>query len=327
MKRTLSMAQVDSPKDPFAAVAAAGSALAGAMAAAVGLDYDHSQPIADSDLKEEDHYTSNPEEFGAARGRSMSGNTGVRPLEESDSSLSNKQHDSVSAVSSASPMPSPKVPSPVEHEPLQPSDNFSSTSEWKQEPAEPTYVYERPTRPQMLPSLSTESGPQDYESDRLRKEIVKSLSPRASRVVYESKDSASIEGSDDHGAFTAPVAMGQNRESAVLPKEYESYWNGSSDEDEVPDQSAQARHIESHQIDDPEASSGHQHPPGGLPRRFSWEQDSQEPPTPEPAPIDYIQQKEVSNLPGDYLASAAPHLTQSNLGHPPSRPADEMTIP
>lgn len=322
VKRSLSMAQVESPKDPLTAVAAAGSALAGAIAAAVGLEYDNPQTSADSEATGEPHHTANAEEFGAARGKSMAINTGELPLEGSDSSLPDEQRRTLSGLPNASPTPSAKVLSPADHAPSQPSDNLSSMAEWDQGPAEPAYIYERPVRPQMLPSLSTESGPLDYESDRLRKEIVRSLSPRTSRVGSGSRTIGNMQDTDENGSSTVPFSMGQGRESAILPKEYESYWNGSSDEDEAPDQSHHHQ-IEPLQTDEPEASLGHQDQADLLPRRFSWEQDTPEASTTVPAPVQYTQQQEDPGQSIDYFAGAGPHLAQAQFGHLPSRSADE----
>ena len=71
---------------------------------------------------------------------------------------------------------------------------------------------------------STETSPQDFESDRLRREIVQRLSPQISRFNPElSQQSAQRE-------LINPPPDGEAYESAVLPKEYESYWNRSSTE-------------------------------------------------------------------------------------------------
>jgi hypothetical protein len=42
-----------------------------------------------------------------------------------------------------------------------------------------------PTKPQMLPALSTDNSPHDTESDRLRKEIVRSLTPKSAKGQAE----------------------------------------------------------------------------------------------------------------------------------------------
>jgi len=322
VKRTLSMAQAESPPGPFTAAAAAGSALAGAIAAAVGLEHNDSQSNTDFDAKEGPDHTSNPEEFGAARGRSMSGDTGVPPLESADTPLSNERHDSVSTVSSASQTPSLRDPSPIEHERLQTPINLSPIVPREQNVAEPAYTYERPVRPQMLPTLSTEFGPQDSESDRLRKEIVRSLSPRTSRAVSGTKPTTIMPDTDEQDSLAEPTSMGQFRESTVLPQEYESYWNGTSDEEEVLDQSPDDRD-KAQQIENHEASSGRQDQLASLPRKFSWEQESQEGLISEPAPAEYAHQQGDPQVSSDSPAVAFPFSAHARFEQLPNRPIDE----
>ncbi|KAL1968153.1 hypothetical protein VTN77DRAFT_2284 [Rasamsonia byssochlamydoides] len=84
-------------------------------------------------------------------------------------------------------------------------------------PPEPSAV----SIPEILPSLSTETSPQDMESDRLRKEIIRSLSPESP----ETKDSSTQAPQSDH--LEPPSAP--RVESTDLPTEYDSYW------DEQPD--------------------------------------------------------------------------------------------
>lgn len=72
-----------------------------------------------------------------------------------------------------------------------------------------------PERPVMLPQLSTDMTDDDQESDRLRKEIVASLSPQPtalSSAVAQDPAAPSI----SHGQV--------GRESALFPSEYDSYW-------------------------------------------------------------------------------------------------------
>ncbi|KAL5384122.1 hypothetical protein DPSP01_005596 [Paraphaeosphaeria sporulosa] len=72
-----------------------------------------------------------------------------------------------------------------------------------------------PERPIMLPQLSTDDAVDDQESDRLRKEIVASLSPQQTMTgSTPEQNPASLH------VGTAPV----NRESSLFPSEYESYW-------------------------------------------------------------------------------------------------------
>lgn len=66
-----------------------------------------------------------------------------------------------------------------------------------------------------LPTMSTETSPQDMESDRLRKEIFRSLSPQRE--------------SDPQEASTPSEPRSRIRhESTLIPSEYDTYWNDSS---------------------------------------------------------------------------------------------------
>lgn len=85
-----------------------------------------------------------------------------------------------------------------------------------------------PVRPAILPTLSTQTSPNDQPSDRLRKEIIKSLSPTAETIktfdtfppAESTKGAATVE-SPDTGV----------RESTYLENVYDEY--GDSNEDEV----------------------------------------------------------------------------------------------
>ncbi|KAF5867855.1 uncharacterized protein Bfra_007050 [Botrytis fragariae] len=129
-----------------------------------------------------------------------------------------------------------------------------------------------PLRPQVLPTLSTDTGPLDEENDRLRKDIVKSLSPRPSK---------SEQGRESLRERPVSDNMEESRESTYLTDVYDDYWNDIGDEDHSspiattsPDklQAEQAipadmpviRPLSSHRMSKQQAR-----PP--LPTRFSWE--------------------------------------------------------
>lgn len=88
---------------------------------------------------------------------------------------------------------------------------------------------ERPTpltRPSIMTPLSTDGG-SHYESDRLRREIVRSLKPNAptepATVELDSPYQDRLQ-----GPVQADVTShGPAHESMVIPREYDSYWNGS----------------------------------------------------------------------------------------------------
>ena len=86
-----------------------------------------------------------------------------------------------------------------------------------------------PSKPQVsLPHLSTDVRSSKYESDRLRREIVKELSPglpsEPTTAESETPDQAPIRYS------TQETISSKDRESGGLPSEYDSYWNDESDD-------------------------------------------------------------------------------------------------
>jgi hypothetical protein len=77
----------------------------------------------------------------------------------------------------------------------------------------PSSQQQTPTRPTVIPQLSTDISVNDLESDRLRKEIVASLTPVSTSETP--RDGPSLQ------TTLAPEA---NRASSILPSEYDSYW-------------------------------------------------------------------------------------------------------
>lgn len=84
-----------------------------------------------------------------------------------------------------------------------------------------------PQRPAMMPTLSTNTSPYDDENDKLRKEIVKSLSPRQSLSGPSAGPSQPLNLGQSMLAVSSPDAT---RESMYLPSEYDSYWGATDDE-------------------------------------------------------------------------------------------------
>ena len=198
----------------------------------------------------------------------------------------------VSAQSSNAPTPPPKD-TPIFQSNDDSSDYFPRpTVPLKQKTvvqAGAEEFLDPPMRPQMLPTLSTDTRPYDEENDKLRKEIVKSLSPRG-------LDAAPHDNylSDQLNDTTT---SGQGRESTYLPSEYDNYWASTAEEEEsVPPIKSAAR--ESTQSEGPPAivtSPGYTEPETppipplstrraehslgqparpSLPNRFSWEESS-----------------------------------------------------
>ncbi|CAD6449019.1 d0711c98-185d-4612-9a97-d953f49e8c55 [Sclerotinia trifoliorum] len=129
-----------------------------------------------------------------------------------------------------------------------------------------------PSRPQVLPTLSTDTGPFDEQSDKLRKEIVKRLSilPSESEVSHENV----------HERLDAPNTD-HPRESAYLTDVYDDYWNGTGDEEHsssigttsldkpqteqtIPIDMPEIRPLSSHRMSRQQTRTP-------LPTRFSWE--------------------------------------------------------
>lgn len=77
-------------------------------------------------------------------------------------------------------------------------------------------------RPSLDPQLSMDPSVEDQESDRLRKEIVASLSPvKTSSTPFDDTKRSSLQ----------PLDPSANRTSSILPSEYDTYW---AEEDQAP---------------------------------------------------------------------------------------------
>jgi hypothetical protein len=115
---------------------------------------------------------------------------------------------------SASSLPPTPLPKDDDLPPVVPLKERSTISD-------PTEVVSPiPARPTLDTQPSMESGSGDFESDRLRREIVRSLSPegdhRLSALAEEST-----------------AARSGNRTSNAIPSEYDSYWAAGDDEKEA----------------------------------------------------------------------------------------------
>lgn len=121
-----------------------------------------------------------------------------------------------------------------------------------------------PSRPTFDSQPSMESRPGDFESDRLRREIVRSLSPEGNaRLSALAEDSA--------------IAHGSNRTNNPIPSEYDGYWPAGDDEKEavtaepIPKVSTPV----SLPLSPPELRSKSTSP-NYLDKRFSWEKREDE---------------------------------------------------
>ena len=79
-----------------------------------------------------------------------------------------------------------------------------------------------PMKTQVLPTLSTDIRPQDEESDKLRKEIIKSLSPKPSDATPRN-ESLQPDQLDDQ-------TTSNDGRYSYLPREYDNYWASTSDD-------------------------------------------------------------------------------------------------
>jgi hypothetical protein len=86
-------------------------------------------------------------------------------------------------------------------------------------------------RPDLVPTLSTTSTPLDDENDRLRKEIVRSLSPTvpSSLEAQQSLNDIPVPPIPEE----PPASAGMPRESMYLPSEYDNYWAETAEEEEA----------------------------------------------------------------------------------------------
>lgn len=213
------------PIDAFAAVVAAGSALAEALVAAVGMDSTPSSKEPDARLQgEAPRQESQPNTFGTtSHGHSASANTTVHP-EASRPSVQDFDDDN----SSAAPTP------PLRKESDQTADKTTSISTKGEPRIESRSVQSDMTNPvtdvtdhrphSMLPPLSTDTRSHQYESDRLRREIVKNLGPRG---LSEPTTAESESPWQDNSRLSTESNLARH-DSMVIPSEYESYWNGSN---------------------------------------------------------------------------------------------------
>ena len=230
----------DATDEAFSALAAAGSALTGAFAAAaVGKDYHDSSTESSADKQA---FRGEPDDREPnSGGRSTHSNTVVHP-EASRPVFPGMTNDE---LSSEAPTPLPqtaeKGPSATSKDPEYfPSPlsihNASDTHTTNFREASPTR--QQPT----LPPLTTDTKSRQYESDRLRKEIVRELTPMSpSEPTTAETDDSNYR---DSKVSTSPSLSRPGHESGVIPKEYESYWNDGNSDDELSEASREPSRLE-----------------------------------------------------------------------------------
>ena len=232
----------DASEEAFTAVAAAGTALAGAFAAAVGIDQytGHEASTAATPSDEYPDERRSQDSGATTEKRKVSQNTVVNP-EAIKPYLSDPIEDE---ASTAAPTPLPKD-TPLHHDDDSESPGYFSAAKSQEYPrglgrSEGTVPANRPS---MLPSLSTDTGAPQYESDRLRREIVRELSPmNASEPTTAQSDYSNYE--DTSRLSTNQSFPRPGHESGVLPREYESYWNDANSDDDTNHVSADPGRLE-----------------------------------------------------------------------------------
>lgn len=232
-KPSSSVSQIkDATEEAFSALAEAGSALTGAFAAAVGMDHHDSSTESTAGKQA---FRGQPEDRRPnTRDHSTHSNTVVHP-EASRTFLPDITNDEMSSeaptplLQNAETRPSATskdpeyFPSPlsVANASDTPTTNSRDAPPAKQQP--------------MLPLLTTDTKPGQYESDRLRKEIVRELTPMSpSEPTTAETDYSNYQ---DSRVSTNPSLSRPGHESGVIPKEYESYWNDGNSDDELSEDS------------------------------------------------------------------------------------------
>ncbi|KAL8957402.1 MAG: hypothetical protein Q9193_005313, partial [Seirophora villosa] len=220
-----------SMSDPFASLAAAGSALAGAFSTAIGSDegkkHSPATPTEQDGRRPDPMATEDASEMARPR---KSSNTAFIPEASKPTMLATPDD----GTSSIMPTPLDKMSQPAHSGESQAGDYFAAGprgSTPKQQASSDSYTTQDSDsiqRSRLLPSISTEMAPQ-YESDRLRREIIRELSPG---MPSESSTAESnvVQSREISRQSTGLGERRDERESMVLPREYDSYWNVSGSE-------------------------------------------------------------------------------------------------
>ncbi|KAL8833031.1 MAG: hypothetical protein Q9170_004559 [Blastenia crenularia] len=338
--------------DPFASLTAAGSALAGAFSAAMGSDKDEKDKSSpkepESQLDHQPGMAAN-EDPRLARPRNASVNTAFIPEASKPATLATPDDE----ASSIMPTPLDKLAQPTQSGNSKAGDYFAAHLIPKQQVSGDSYTTQDSTstkRSQLLSTLSTDTLPQ-YESDRLRREIIQELSPR-----FTSEPSAAESITESHDGSRQSAGPGldpQQRESLVIPREYDSYWNNSGSEQSsrassvkgpskavrdarpqyVQNQSDMLPAIDNSRMPPTsagEAQASHEKvsgTPAMSPRHFSWEGPSetvsikQEPLSSEPPPNDNTAHRSIlRDSRGQMPVNTEPRADQQTLPTPIPEP-------
>ncbi|PYH47849.1 uncharacterized protein BP01DRAFT_354385 [Aspergillus saccharolyticus JOP 1030-1] len=177
--------------------------------------------------------------------------------------------------------------------------------------------------PIIIPSMSTDDSPQDTESDRLRKEIMRTLS----------RENTPTKEQEEEEPASRPEA---ERQDSLIPSEYERYWNAAEStaspltlDQTSPDfaaspialQGSTAQEV-SAAVPEPITSPATETSKPKLTRRFSWESSSS---SEEPAPAEPVQSP-LAPMPGQFPApSETPVQPITETDAMESSPAEAVT--
>ena len=212
----------DSQNDPFFSVKAAGSALAGAFASITGADQRASDESARNEMNEARYLPNEP--MSKPRSRSTSINTTIHPEAERPPLPSAIDEDDVSSVAPTPPIKNSQMPSKTRGSP----EYFQhATILGSPENDDSSQQATSVSRPPMPPQLSTDAG-SHYESDRLRREIMRDLTPDVPSEPTTAESDSPYQDEPRLPESQTSQPRSAARESIVLPKEYDSYWNGPS---------------------------------------------------------------------------------------------------
>lgn len=217
--------------DPFASLAAAGTALAGAFSTAME-SVEGGKPSSTIPAVQDGQppdLVATKDDSKMTRPRNSLANTAFI-LEASKPPVLATPGDEPSSIM---PTPLDKLSQPARSGESAAGDYFVAGPQGstpKQQASGDSYTTQGSAstkRSQLLPSISTEMAPQ-YESDRLRREIIRELSPGLT-----SEPSTAESNNQPHEVSRQSTnldVMRDQRESTVLPREYDSYWNASGSE-------------------------------------------------------------------------------------------------
>ena len=215
----------ESQNDPFSSVKAAGSALAGAFASITGVDQSASDESAGTETSAARFVSNEP--ISQPRSRSTSINTTIHPEADRPPLPLASDDDDDDDLSSVAPTPPLKKSQMLKKMRGSPEHFQQAATPGNSEYAYGSQQATSVSRPPMPPQLSTDAG-SHYESDRLRREIMRDLTPDVPSEPTTAESESPYQDEPRLPAVQTSQPNSAARESIVLPKEYESYWNGPS---------------------------------------------------------------------------------------------------